>query len=60
MIDLAIILEGGKIVQGRVSCTSIVAIQEDPDDKTRSYLLLISGHDMHVDLDYDTLRKMVS
>jgi hypothetical protein len=58
-IDLSVLLEDDKPVQCTVACSSIVAIQEDPDNKTRSFILLSSGHDMHIDLDFDSLRKLI-
>ena len=63
-IDLAVILPDSKtlkenFVSAIVAKNAIIAIQEDPDNNKRSYILLQSGHDMYVDLDYTTLRNLV-
>lgn len=63
-IDLAVILSDSKtlkenFVSAIIAKNSIIAIQEDPDNNKRSYILLQSGHDMHIDLDYATLRNLV-
>lgn len=63
-IDLTVILSDSKLlkenfVSAIVAKNAIIAIQEDPDNNKRSYILLQSGHDMYVDLDYTTLRNLV-
>lgn len=60
MIALSVILEGEKFAQAYVAKESIIVIQEDVDNKNRCYILLNSGHDMHIDLAADDLKKMVN
>lgn len=59
MIGVAVILENGRFMQGYIKPEAVIAIQEDPDNKNRSYILLASGHDMHIDLPIDSLYKMI-
>lgn len=63
-IDLTVILSDSKLlkenfVSATVAKNSIIAIQEDPDNNKRSYILLQSGHDMHVDLNYTALQNLI-
>lgn len=59
-IALSVILEEGKFVQATVAASAIIAVQEDPDNDKRSYILLSSGHDMHIDLSHDEVLKAIS
>ena len=65
-VDLAIIVDEectvGKFVaiQGRVSTESIVCAYEDHRNPQYSYLMLITGQAIHIDLNYDDLIKIIS
>lgn len=60
MIALSVVLEGEKFAQVYVAKEAIITIQEDVDNKNRCYILLNSGHDMHIDLAADDLKNLIS
>lgn len=64
LIAFSTILEGrsdsDKFAQAYVQTESIIAIQEDIDDKNCCYILLSSGHDMHVNMGVDEVKRLIS
>lgn len=61
-LALSVILDDNpenKYVQSYVQVDSIVAYREDPDDENCSYILLDSGHTLHINLALDDLHKMI-
>lgn len=59
MIGVSVILENGRFMQGYIKPEAVIAIQEDPDNRNRCYVLLSSGQDMHIDLPIDELYKSI-
>lgn len=64
MIALSVIIDDrkddNKFVQAYVAENSIVAIQEDLDDENCCYILLSSGHDMHINLSLKDLHSILN
>lgn len=64
MIALSVIIDDrkddNKFVQAYVAENSIVAMQEDLDDENCCYILLSSGHDMHINLSLKDLHSMLN
>lgn len=64
LLALSVILDeregNDKYAQAYVLIDSIIAMQEDLDDENCCYILLSSGHDMHVNLALNDLKKMLN
>jgi len=64
MLALSVIIDDregdDKYAQGYVVTSSIIAMQEDLDDENCCYILLSSGHDMHVNLSLKDLKSMLN
>ena len=64
MIALSVIIDDrkddNKFVQAYVAENSIVAMQEDLDDENCCYILLSSGHDMHINLSLKDLHSILN
>ena len=64
MIALSVIIDDRKddnnFVQAYVAENSIVAMQEDLDDENCCYILLSSGHDMHINLSLKDLHSILN
>ena len=65
-VNIAIILDGEctvgnfVVIQGQVEISHIVTIYEDHKNQQQSFILLSTGQAIHVDLQYDDLKKMVN
>lgn len=63
-LALSVIVDGrdgdDKYAQAYVKTSAIIAMQEDLDDENCCYILLSSGHDMHINLSLSDLKHMLN
>ena len=58
-VDLAVITDQGDIVASCFMLDNIICVYEDSGNPKRAFIVMSSGQGVHIDLDYESLRKMI-